>query len=198
MKEKGSIFMKTLKENLNGILLSLFEIVTGILLLANPAAFTSGIIVACGILLLIVGIISVIKYFRLSAEDGAKSQFLLKGLAALLIGSFLTAQYQWLMITFPLLTVLYGVGILFTGLAKVQWAVDMIRLKRGRWVLPAVSAIISIVCAAIIISSPFSSTAVLWMFTGISLIVEAVFDVIALFIGGKTDKGTETSEYVGE
>lgn len=187
--------MKTLKENLNGILLSLFEVVTGILLLANPAAFTSGIIIACGILLLLTGIVSVIKYFRLNAEEAARSQFLLKGLAALLIGGFLTVRYQWLIITFPLLTVLYGVGLLFAGLAKVQWAVDMIRLKRGKWFLPVISAAISIVCAVVIISSPFSSTAVLWMFTGISLIVEAVFDVIALFLGGKPGRTADTTGF---
>lgn len=186
--------MKTLRDNLNGILLSLLEIVTGILLLANPEAFTSGILIACGVFLVILGIISVIKYFRLSAQDAARSQFMLKGLVMLLIGGFLMTRYQWLMITFPLRTVLYGVGILFAGLVKVQWAVDRIRLKKGRWFLPAISAMISIVCAVVIISGPFSSTAVLWMFTGISLIVEAVFDGIVLFLGGRTGGKAEAAE----
>ena len=187
--------MKTRKRNLSGILLSLFEIVTGILLLVNPTAFTSGIIIACGVLLLIVGIASVIKYFRLSAEAAARSQLLLKGLAALLIGGFLTVRHQWFIITFPLLTVLYGVGLLFTGLAKVQWAVDMFRLNRGRWLLPAASAAISIICAVVIISSPFDSTAVLGMFAGISLIVEAVFDLIALFIGSRISRAAGISDF---
>ena len=42
------------------------------------------------------------------------------------------------------------------------------------------SAVLSIVCAVIIITNPFKSTAVLWQFTAIVLILEAVFDIIVL------------------
>ena len=41
------------------------------------------------------------------------------------------------------------------------------------------SAALTIVCAVIILYNPFSSTAVLWTFIAITLIVEAVVDVIA-------------------
>lgn len=177
--------MKKMKESANGILMCLFEILVGILLLIKPVGFTNGIIIAFGIVVLAAGITNIVKYFRADAAEAAKSQSLWMGLVALLAGGFCVMKSQWFLATFPILTMIYGVVILVTGLGKVQWTVDMFRMKKQKWFLPAISAAISIICAVVILQNPFASTAVLWMFTGVSLIVEAVFDVIALFLGSK-------------
>ena len=47
------------------------------------------------------------------------------------------------------------------------------------------SAAISIVCGITVITNPFSTTAVLWMFIGITLIVDAVFDMIGGIFGNR-------------
>ncbi len=46
-------------------------------------------------------------------------------------------------------------------------------------------------CAFVMINNPFSSTVALWWFTGISLIVEAIFDMITLIMRRKNDGRTE-------
>lgn len=177
--------MSTFKLKMHEILLSAVEVLIGVLLLINPVGFTSGIIAAIGIVLMVCGLISVIKYFRSDPEDAAEKQLMVKGLAELLIGAFCAFHPQWFIATFPILTLIYGVVILFTGLTKVQWTVDMVRLKKKRWFLVLISAVVSVICGVVIITSPFSSTAVLWMFTGITLIVEAVFDIVAAIWGNK-------------
>lgn len=177
--------MSTLKRSMNGIIMSLVELIIGILLLINPVGFTSGIIIVFGIILMFCGLVNIVKYFRAEPEDAAAKQLLAKGLAELLVGAFCAFRSHWFVVTFPVLTLIYGVVILFAGLTKVQWAVDMLRLKRKKWFLAMISAAVSIVCGVVIITSPFSSTAVLWMFTGISLIVEAVFDIMAAIFGNK-------------
>ena len=85
----------------------------------------------------------------------------------------------------PLLTILYGVAILISGVGKIQWTADMLRFGRKRWYLPAASAVCSLAFAAVILFNPFTTTEILWSFTGIVLIVEAVFDIIAIALGGK-------------
>ena len=70
----------------------------------------------------------------------------------------------------------------------MQFGVDLIRGKEKGKVLTFISAAISLICGAIIMSNPFSTTVVLWTFTGVSLIVDAVFDVIALIFGNKEKK----------
>lgn len=182
--------MKFLKSNFSGIIMCLFEVLVGILLLLNPVEVTSGIIISAGNVLLVIGLASVIKYFRMEPEEAMKSQMLLKGLILLLAGGFCTLKSGWFLITFPVLTLIYGVVILISGLAKIQWMVDIIRMKKQKWFLSGISALISIVCGVVVISSPFSSTAVLWMFTGASLIVEAVLDAVALILGNKADANT--------
>ncbi|MDO4308988.1 MAG: DUF308 domain-containing protein [Eubacteriales bacterium] len=179
--------MKFLKQHTNHIILCFFEALVGILLLINPIGFTSGIITAGGVLLLLVGIASIIKYFRAETSEAAASQSLTKGLTALLAGAFCVLRYQWFLVTFPALTILYGVVILVTGLGKIQAAIDMLRQKNNRWFLAAISAVVSLACAVVILNNPFSSTVILWTFTGISLIVEAIFDVVAIIVSGKQE-----------
>ena len=175
--------------------MSLVELIIGILLLVNPIGFTSGIIIAFGIVLMIMGISTTIKYFRTEPEEAAVSQILVKGLLMLLAGAFCVFNSHWFIATFPVLTLVYGVVILITGITKVQWTIDIIRMKRSKWFWAAISAAISIVCGVVIITSPFSTTAVLWMFIGISLIVEAVFDMIGSIFGNREKTADETETH---
>lgn len=178
------------RKNGSSIILCLFEIIVGILLLIDPVSFTSGIITATGIVLMCIGVISIIKYFKTNAVEAALSQSLMKGLVALIAGGFCAFNSYWFVVTFPVLTMIYGIIILVTGLGKVQMAVDLLRAKRKKWFIAALSAVISIACGVVILNSPFSSTTVLWMFTGISLIVEAVVDTVALIFNTK-EKGAD-------
>lgn len=177
--------MKSLKANLHGILMSAFEVLVGVLLIIDPVGFTSGIIVAVGIVLVLGGIWQVVRYFRAEPEEAAKEQALLIGMIMLLGGAFFALSSNWLINAFPLLTILYGIGILVSGLMKVQWTVDKLRMKKNDWYLMAVSTLVSLVCSALILWNPFATMATLWKFTAITLILEAVFDLIAIIAGEK-------------
>lgn len=69
--------------------------------------------------------------------------------------------------------------------------VDMLRLKNKKWGFTGCNALISIICAIIILSSPFESIAILWIFAGVSLIIEAVLDIVTILIGYIGDKDTK-------
>lgn len=172
--------MKALKENLSGIIVCLFELVIGLLLLINPIGFTSGIIITAGILLCLNGLSNCIKYFRADIKEAAKGQFLTKGLIAVLAGAFCVFNTDWFIDTFSALTIIYGVIVLLASIEKIQLCVDLLRKKRKKWYLAAISAVISLVCAVIILKNPFSSTTLIWIIAGISLILEAIFDMYTL------------------
>lgn len=186
--------MKSKKRNLNGIVLSVFEIAIGILLLINPIDFTKSIIIAGGAALLALGIFCCVKYFRTEAAEAATGQYLLKGLIAVFAGIFCVLKADLLIITFPALTILYGIVVLVTGLSKVQLTVDMLRRKSEKWLWAMGSALLATACGLIILSSPFSSTEVLWIFTAITLIVEAVMDIITWYLSSKEIKAAEEKE----
>lgn len=179
--------MKVLKQNGNIIIMCIIEVVIGILLLVNPVGFTTSIIMVVGIALMADGLLDVIRYFRSKPEEAAVGQLLMRGLIALLAGAFCTFYSQWFIATFPVIAILYGIAVLIVGMSKVQIAMDMLRLKNAKWWWGAISAVISIACAIVIINNPFSSTVALWWFTGISLIAEAIFDIITLSMRHKSD-----------
>ena len=172
--------MKKFKENMGNIIMCLGEILIGIILLIKPVGFTKTIIVGVGLILLVMGITNIVKYFKTNAIDAMKEQSLSTGLIFSSIGLFCTFRSNWFIATFPVLTVLYGVIIFLVGLKKVQWAVDSIRLKRKYWYVVGINAILSIIFALIVMNNPFGTIEVLWQFTGIVLIVESVFDIIAI------------------
>lgn len=170
--------MKSISKASN-IILSLCEAIIGVLLLVNPVGFTSGIIIFLGIVLLILGIANVVQYFRTPPEVAAMKRSLTRGCLEILAGLFCILKSGWFINAFPLLTILYGVGILVTGITKVQWTIDRIRLKLKKWFWLAISAALTIVCAVIILCNPFGSTAVLWIFIAVMLIIEAIVDILA-------------------
>lgn len=180
--------MKDLKVNFSGIILCLFELVVGILLLIEPIGFTSWIIMIAGIALMVFGLVQSIKYFKEDAEEASIRQTLVKGIIAIFAGAFCTFKTDWFIVTFPVLAIIYGLVILVTGIGKIQLAVDMVRQKNKKWFWAAINAVVSIICAIVVLCNPFTSTVILWIFTGASLLVEGILDVITLIAGRKTDE----------
>ena len=179
--------MKTFRKNVNGIVLCLFELMIGVILLIKPVGFTSGIIMTAGVWLMLLGLIESVKYFSTNAFEASLGQSLVKGLVALTAGAFCTFQTDWFIATFPVLSAIYGLVILVAGIGKIQITVDMLRLKKQKWYLGALSAAISILSAVIILNNPFDSSEMLWIFIGISLLVEGVCDIITLIESNKNN-----------
>lgn len=172
--------MSKIKEMSASIILCLCEIIIGVLLLINPLGFTSGIIIGGGVLLLISGITALIAYFRTAPAEAAKQPMLSKGLGLMLLGSFFVLRSDWLIAVFPMLTLLYAVGILATGLVRLQWAADALRLKKKLWYWHAIGAVLAIAFAVIIMLNPFAAASFVWTFVALSLIAEAVIDILTM------------------
>ena len=173
--------MKNIKKYLTGILLCLFELIVGILVLLDPMGFTAIIIVAAGVGLIVLGLVSVVKYGRAEPQAAAQGQYLLKGLLALTAGFFCTFQSQWFL-DHSAFTLLLGLAIFAAGLAKVQISIDMSRAGKQRWYLGLIGAAVSIICAVVVLKYPFAGNDTRAIFTGVSLIAEFVVDVAMLIV----------------
>lgn len=178
--------IRQIKENPGSILISLCEIAVGLLLLFDPVRFTSGIIVALGALLAALGAASVVKYFTTEPRQAAREQRFAKGLFLLGAGLFCMLRYNWFILAFPALTVLYGAGLMLVGFVKIQRAVDMLRMKREMWFIAAISAALSLAAAGIVLVNPFESATVLWVLIGLTLVAEAACDLLSVFLKKKT------------
>ena len=183
--------MKFLKNNIGSLLMIFFLIIVGILLLINPVGFTMGIIKAAGVLLILLGILDIVRYFRTPAPEAAKGQNLYSGLVSLALGCFCVFRAEWFVAVFPVLAVVYGILQVLLGLRYMQRAVDALRLHIPLWYLRCINAVISILFGMIIITNPAMTMLSIWVFTGLTMIIEGVFEAVALFLTGKKEKAVK-------
>lgn len=172
--------MKKLLNRKENLAVCLMELLVGIILLCRPVGFTSTIIMIVGILVCIKGLRDIIGYFRQKPVALSGDKPLARGLIELFVGLFCTFNAEWFIATFPVITLLYGVGLLVLGVSKIQWMADLLRAGEKKWYWAAIAAAMTIIPAVLIILNPFTSTAFLWTFVAISLIVDAVMDTVSL------------------
>ena len=182
MVQRKEVIMKFLKQNSVNLLISLCELIIGILLLIDPTGFSNGIIIAFGAACLAFGIVQIVFYWKKPLADAISRFYLMKGLISISVGLFCICFSHWFLETFKLLSFLYGILLLISGFYKVQWSIDLLRQKEKRWWLAAVSAGLSILFSLIIIGNPFSTVTVTWIFSGVVLIAEAIIDIVMLLL----------------
>lgn len=167
------------------LIICISEILIGVLLLIDPVGFTSAVLMILGIALMILGAWKTVSYFRTSPEAAAQNGGLVVGIVCVLLGAFCVFRWEWFLVTFPVLTVVYGVITLINGINKVQWAVDLLRLKQRFWFVSLIGAALTLVFGILILTNPFMTTAILWTFIAVTLIAEAVMDIVTFILARK-------------
>ena len=167
------------------LIICISEILIGVLLLIDPVGFTSAVLMILGIALMILGAWKTVSYFRTSPEAAAQNGGLVVGIVCVLLGAFCVFRWEWFLVTFPVLTVVYGVITLINGINKVQWAVDLLRLKQRFWFVSLIGAALTLVFGILILTNPFTTTAILWTFIAVTLIAEAALDIVTFILARK-------------
>ncbi|MCM1194858.1 MAG: DUF308 domain-containing protein [Firmicutes bacterium] len=185
---KKEAVLEWFKGNTGKILISIIEIVVGILLFINPIGFTSGIIIACGVVMLLLGLVNVIKYFTTKAEIATEEKTLFSGLLLITVGIFCTCASKWFIDVFSAIPVIYGIVLLLFALKSIQATADMIRLKDKKWYLELIASVLLTVFVILIFVNPFGAGMGIWIFTGIILIVCAIYNIVTLIVMAKPKK----------
>ena len=165
----------------------LFSLVMGVLLLVNPSVYTIALIRLAGILLLVLGVFDVVKYFRTDAEEAAKGSAFYSGVTQIAVGCFCLFGVGWFLTVFPVLAVLYGLLQILIGFRKLQRMTDAIRARRQLWYLRAISAFITLLFGLLVVLIPN------WVLAGIALLAEGIFDCVALVLQQKKTSSVPTA-----
>ena len=97
--------MTKIKRSMGNLLVSIVELLVGVLLFINPAGVTVGVIIAAGVILILNGIYQIARCFLIEPEEAAQERNLFKGLCAILLGLFCAFDSRWFIDAFPALTV---------------------------------------------------------------------------------------------
>lgn len=177
--------MTNIKATKNSTLMSAIEFIIGLILLFRPEGFTSVIIVSLGVVLIILGAMSTVNYFRTEKSEAMKTNLLSKGLLCLIGGIFFAFNSKWFIKTFPISTVLYGVFMLLLGVVKFQNTIDSFRFKVKYWYINLIGAVLTLFSSVMIITNPFTSTEFVWKYIAIALLVEAALDILSYLLSNK-------------
>ena len=77
-----------------------------------------------------------------------------------------------------ILPVVLGIGVVLSGILKLQHAFDLKRMGFGTWVRIAITAAINVFIGLIVILNPFSTAAWLMRLVGIAFIFSGVTDLV--------------------
>ena len=186
--------MKSLKQNASTLLFILFEAIIGVLLLTEPEKFTKAVVLAIAGVFVIIGIISLITYLAGRKNEQSKSSLsLIKSMVSLTIGLVFFILSFFLSEIFAVIAIIYGIYYLVSGIVKIQTFALAKKAGFTGSVFSLISALLSIVFGVIIIVYHLKAATVWWQFIGITMIIEAVIDliyVIAAMIKPKNKKET--------
>lgn len=178
--------MKFIKNNFSVILLLIAEIIIGIMLLVEPVKFTKALIIVFGIILVIIGIIFLIRYFSDKKNNlNPSAAAIVLSIISIVIGLVIVIFPEAIMGLFPVIAVIYGIFLIISGIYKFVVYAEIKKTGVPASALYIVSGILSLILGIIIVIHPFTAVGVLWTFTGIALIVGGVVDIISLIAGAK-------------
>lgn len=160
----------------------LFEFVCGILLLVFPDKSLVIANTALGILFVVLGIINIITYFTSGTIKQISGLTLSKGLVALFIALLPVILPNAIS---EIMAIAWGGLIILGGMIKAQLSVDMKQIHEANWWVPLIGTGISLLLGILIILKPEFLNSIAIVFIGISLLVEAVQDLVFLLIAGR-------------
>lgn len=176
-----------IRKNWVSMLTILIGVLVGIMLLVDPAKYAIAIIKIAGAFLTVLAIFDFFEYFQAEPEEAAKGSGFYAGMTDVAIGLFCLLGSDWFLGAFPILAVLYGLFQVLIGFRKMQRMVDALRMKQSSWTMKAISAGITLLFGFVIIFNPNMTLMSVWVFTGLTLILEGIIDLVALFMQERND-----------
>lgn len=153
------------------VLLSVFLLVLGILLVANP---DTSMITICRILggcVLAVGVIKIVLYFVREVEGVAIRYDFAVGAFCIIVGAMLLWRAPTMV---GFISVVVGLFILVDSVFKLQVAIDSRRMGATSWWVTLLFTCVCMVMGGLLVFDPFSGQQVLATVMGVSLIADAL------------------------
>ena len=160
-------------------------LICGLVLLLMPELTLVTIANVIGILVIIIGAFFLIGYF-LRKELAAGNNDLIKGMVIVCIGIFICVKSELVVSVLP---VVLGIGVVLSGILKLQHAFDLKRMGFDTWVRIGLTAAVNIFIGLIVILNPFSTVAWLMRLVGIGFLFSGVTDlIITIYVSKKASE----------
>ena len=159
------------------VITALVVIAIGVLFVLKPGTSGTWICYIVGAALCVSGVVRFITYFLGDFRKSFGSVDLVWGAALLLCGVYILVRPSLL---YGLLTTAFAIFLVVDGVLKLQYAIDLYRMKaKGGWFVLAVALVMGVL-GVVALFNPFATMVTLMTFLGITLIADGVMDLLSI------------------
>ncbi len=191
--------MQTFKKLLPVILIVVLEIALGVLLITNAEALTEMAFRITGIGLVILAIVLVIRYLSSRKEGTQKNISLIAAIIYFVVGMVLAFGAEAIVEAGSMLVaIFYGAVMMVSGIFRI---VEYVSQKKQGVYVPGMLILSGVLAFGLgIVAIIFCTKAlqVVGIIVGVTLIIDAVLDIISLIVGYHMNKGSEVYETTGK
>ena len=168
---------------IGSIIVDVLIIILGIFFMTNPTVGPASTLMLIGILLLVSGVASIIKYI-INPNKIIKFE-LAYGLLSIILGAL--AIFKPFTIEM-LIVVLVGIWLIVSSILKLVIALELRKIKENTWIFDLTVSILVIIIGIMIIVNPFKSSMVLSVYIGVMMTIYAAMDIVEQFFIRKRAK----------
>ncbi len=169
----------------SSVLPALLCLIYGIVLIIWPDISSNFICYAIGVAIMLVGIIFVIRYIRKDLVRDFYRKDLVIGLIAISLGLVALLRVELLK---GLIPTILGIAVLFSGIIKLQNAIDMFRMKYVYWYVILILSVLNMGFGVLLIAEPIWIVNIVFVLIGCGLVYSGITDLVILFFITKTIK----------
>jgi len=173
--EKLKSLVRSIK--LRMVAAALLLIALGVLFVLRPGS--SGMIICyiVGGVLCLSGVVRFILYFTRDTVQTFGSFDLVSGAALLLFGGYILLRPE---VLYGILTAVFGIILIVDGVLKLQYAIDLHRMKGSGWWAVLAVALLMAVLGIVALFNPFATMVTLMTFLGVVLIADGIVDILSI------------------
>lgn len=154
---------------------SIIFLIFGLFLVFQTENVIKTVSIIMGGLLLLIGIVPIVNYFKNRIHNFFSSAGLLYGVFSTVAGLMILFNTKILATIIPILS---GVWMIVNSVNKIQIAMELRDNKVSSWLITFIFAIIILISGAFLIINPFASAVLLGKTVGIVIIIYTVLDII--------------------
>lgn len=190
-KESGKEMYKKFRDNTE--VSALLAIFVGLVFVIFPKITSHIVGYVIGTVVIIAGLILIAKYIKKDVRDDYYSHELVNGISLIIIGILVYIKVEVLTSFFqPVL----GLIVLYSGVMKLQTAIDLARMKYNTWKLVMILSGINILLAVLLLLNPGFLATFSFVMIGIALIYSGVSSLFASHFFRKSIKNEKKNEII--
>lgn len=172
----------------SSLLTSGILLLIGILLLFKSTDTIIALSYILGCILVVLGIIAIINFFRKSSIDAFNDLNIIYGIVTIVFGTLIISNPTAIATFIPFVV---GLGILISSSIKLAYSIELKNDHDELWQSTLIMAAIGAGCGILILFNPFKTSLAVFKIIGIFIIIYAMLDIISIYQIKKTFKNSK-------